>query len=469
MSETASTERDPKKGPLDLLLSVFADVKAGEGLTAIILMFDVFLMLVAYYLLKTVREPLILEGGGVEVKSYATICQAVVLMGFVPAYAGLTKRLPRMTLITATMLFFASNLVLFWLLALLKVPYVGVVFYVWLGCFSLCVIAQFWSLANDLYTPEQGKRLFAIIGIGSSTGAVAGSYLAKWFTQNSIPDDKTSPPNVDPFVTMLVSAGILLLCLALSWLANKRETSAHQSDGVSPGKPTAAEEKPMGGKNGFSLLLEDRYLLLIAALIFLLNVVNTFGEAIFDLAIIDEAKRLTPDYESLGEDAQKAAIKAFVGPFRADFFFWTNLVGAVAQLFIVSRVFKYLGVRIALLSLPVIGLIAYGGVALYPALAYIRLVKIAENGTDYSLYNTTKQALWLPTTREQKYNAKMTIDSFIVRIGDLVAAVTVILFVNLNLGIRAYALTSVAIVAVWLVIAVVIGRENAKKTEATAG
>lgn len=465
MSETAGADRSKPKGPLDSVLSIFADVKAGEGLTALILMLDVFLMLVAYYLLKTVREPLILESGNVSVKNNATIYQALALMLFVPAYAALTKRLPRMTLITATILFFASNLVLFWVLAKLGVSFVGVIFYVWLGCFSLSIIAQFWSLANDLYTPEQGKRLFAIIGIGSSLGAVAGSYLAKWFSQNSIPDDKTSPPNVDPFVTMLISAGILLLCLGLGWLANQRESTPEREAARNAAKPA---EPPMRGKNGFSLLLEDRYLLLIAGLILLLNVVNTIGETVFDLAIIDEAKRTTADFETLGEDAQKAAIKAFVGPFRADFFFWTNLVGAVAQLFLVSRVFKYLGVRIALLSLPAIGLLAYSGVALFPVLAYVRLVKIAENGTDYSLYNTTKQALWLPTTREQKYNAKMTIDSFIVRIGDLVASVASLVFLELGFGIRTYALANVGIIAVWIVGAVVIGRENQRRTEALA-
>ena len=141
----------------------------------------------------------------------------------------------------------------------------------------------------------------------------------------------------------------------------------------------------------------------------------------------------------------------------------TSIVGC-ELLFIVSRVFKYLGVRIALLSLPLIGMLAYGGIALFPVLAFVRFVKIAENGTDYSLYNTTKQALWLPTTREQKYNAKMTIDSFIVRIGDLVASGASLAFLQLGFGIRTYAVVNLGIVAIWILVAVVIGRENAKKT-----
>jgi AAA family ATP:ADP antiporter len=440
-----------RKGVVDVALSVFAEVRPGEGVTALILMLDVFLLLVAYYLLKTVREPLILAGGGVELKNYATAFQAGVLMLFVPAYSAITKRYSRMTVVTGSMLFFASNLVLFWLLALLRVPYVGFAFYVWLGCFSLSVIAQFWSMANDLYTPEQGKRLFAIIGIGSSTGAVAGSFVAGVLGKRG----------VDEYTTMLLAAGVLVVCLGLSWVANGRATRAAAASGPRP------VEEPIGGSNGFVLLMRDRYLLLIALVILLLNLVNTIGETTFDLTILAEVEG-RPGFDALGDEEKTAARKAFVQTFRADFFFWVNLVGAVTQLFLVSRIFKYLGIRLALFSLPLIGLIAYGGVVAFPVLAFVRLAKIAENACDYSLYNTTKQALWLPTSREDKYNAKMTIDSFIVRIGDLVASGASLLMLAVGFGVRAYAAVNVVMVCLWFGAALLIGRENAARTAAKA-
>ncbi len=454
--DATSNDSGPK-GPLELVLSLFADVKAGEGLTALVLTVDVFLLLVAYYLLKTVREPLILASGGVAAKNYATIIQAVVLMGFVPVYAALTKRFKRMALISGTLLFFSANLVLFWLLARLNVPGLGGAFFVWLGIFSLCVIAQFWSLANDLYTPEQGKRLFAILGIGASVGAVAGSYCAAYVTAKPTPE--AADPRLSPYAIMLLSAGLLVLCLALGWLANVREGGAKQV----ADKP---DDKPIGGKNGFALILQSRYLILIAAVIMVLNLVNTTGETILDLSMLKEVEQTTPGWDTLDEDAQKAAIKAFVGPFRGDFFFWVNLVGAITQMFLVSRIFKYLGIRIALFSLPVIGLFAYGGIAALPLLTLVRFVKIAENSCDYSLYNTTKQALWLPTSREDKYNAKMTIDSFLVRTGDLVASAASLLFLSLGFGIRAYAIANLVLIVGWLGLAYVIGRENQSRTEA---
>ena len=408
-----SPKPDTTKGVLDLLLSVFAEVHPGEGLSAIVLMVDVMLLLIAYYLLKTVREPLILASGGVAAKNYATIVQAVVLMGFIPLYAALTKRLKRMTLITVTHLFFAANLVLFWILARIPVPGLGGAFFVWLGIFSLVIIAQFWSLANDLYTPAQGKRLFAILGIGGSVGAVAGSKLAEILFEP-----------LGAFNIMLLSAGILVACLALSSVANAREHQAHA------GKPEAkADEKPIGGKNGFALILANKYLLLIASVIMVLNLVNTTGESILDTAMISQVAADNPTFSALDKtceegpekacatrddkDACKAEvddacakskkmIKSFVGPFRGRFFFWVNLVGAIVQLFFVSRIFKYLGIRAALFSLPVIALLAYGGMTVIASIAFIRIMKIAENSIDYSLYNTTKQALWLPTSREDK-------------------------------------------------------------------
>jgi AAA family ATP:ADP antiporter len=447
MTSPASTEPSTKKGPLDWFLSLFAEVKPGEGLIALVLTLDVLLLLVAYYLLKTVREPLILASGGVAAKNYAQAIQAVVLMGFVPLYAMLTARLERMTLITVSLVFFASNLVLFWGLALLKVPGIGGAFFVWLGCFSLTSIAQFWSLANDLYTQEQGKRLFAILGIGASVGAVLGSYLAKLLFKP-----------LGPYVLMLVSAALLLVCLGLGWFANRTLAGMTQEK---------KKEEPIGGKNGFSLILADRYLLLIALVIMVLNLVNTTGESILDLSQI-QAAEAQPGYAAMTAAEQEQARSNFIGEFRGDFFFWVNLVGAVTQMFLVSRVFKYLGIKIALFSLPVIGLIAYGGIAALPVLWFVRIAKIAENSCDYSLYNTTKQALWLPTSREDKYNAKMTIDSFLVRIGDLVSSGASIAFLALGFGIRAYALANLGLILVWLFLALAIGRANEKRTAAMA-
>jgi AAA family ATP:ADP antiporter len=443
-SEKPTATSDEDKGALDKLLSIFAEVRGGEGLTAIVMTLTVMLLLVGYYLLKTVREPLIIAGGGAEVKSYATAGQAVLLIGFVQVYAVMTRRLKRMTLITVTWSFFAANLVIFFLLAQIGVPYLGVVFFLWLGCFSLTVIAQFWSFANDIYTQEQGKRLFAIVGVGSSIGAVAGSALAEQLIKP-----------VGPYPMMLIVAVLLGVCLAMVWFVNTREDA----------KPKTAkvDAKPIGGKAGFAMMLDDRYLLLIGAMILLLNWVNTTGEYILDKRIIEAANAsMAP---GLDEAAKNDALKVFVGEFRGNFFTWVNAIGAIVQLFLVSRIFKYLGVRVALFSLPIIALATYGIMAFVPIFSLVRAAKIAENSCDYSLYNTAKQALWLPTTREAKYNAKAAIDTFIVRAGDLLSGGVVLLGTTLGLAVTHFAMINLGLVLVWLFVVVLINREHKARTK----
>ena len=132
-----------------------------------------FLLLAAYYMLKTAREVFILTEGGAEVKSYSSAGQAILLLALVPAYGAFASRVNRVRLVQWVTLFFASNLVLF-VLAVQAGLHVGIVYFLWVGIFNLMAIAQFWAFATDLYTKEQGKRLFPLIGVGSSLGRVGG-------------------------------------------------------------------------------------------------------------------------------------------------------------------------------------------------------------------------------------------------------------------------------------------------------
>lgn len=162
---------------LDRLLSLFAPVEAGEGLTALLLMMNLFLLMTAYYIIKPVRESLILGNAGPEIKTYAGAAAALVFLFVVPLYGKLASRLNRLRLINGVTAFFASNLVVFYELGRHNMSF-GVVFFLWVALFNLMLVAQFWSFANDVYSQERGKRLFAIIGIGSSLGAIVGADVA---------------------------------------------------------------------------------------------------------------------------------------------------------------------------------------------------------------------------------------------------------------------------------------------------
>ncbi len=159
----------------------------------------------------------------------------------------------------------------------------------------------------------------------------------------------------------------------------------------------------------------------------------------------------------------RAARSEVIGSFYGNFFFWVNLIGVLIQMFVVSRVFKYFGVRAALFVLPVVAFGGYAAIALIGGLAVLRVAKSAENSIDYSLQNTVKQALFLPTSREAKYKAKAAIDTFFVRFGDSAAAGIVFFGLHtLGFGPRSFALVNVGLVAIWILLNVGIAREHKK-------
>jgi len=163
---------DPRldKGWLERLLSPIADVRRGESAGALLMALTMFLVLGGYYLLKTAREIFILSEGGAEVKTYSAAGQALMLLVLVPAYGAVASRVNRTQLVQWVTLFFASNLLVF--LAVLAAGWhIGVVYFLWLGIFNVMVIAQFWAFAADVFSEEKGKRLFPLIGVGSSLGA----------------------------------------------------------------------------------------------------------------------------------------------------------------------------------------------------------------------------------------------------------------------------------------------------------
>jgi AAA family ATP:ADP antiporter len=432
---------------LDRFLSLFASVHPGEGTTAALLLTNVFILLTAYYIIKVVRESLILSEAGAEIKSYASAAQAALLLIIIPLYSKLASRLNRVRLINGVLAFFISNLVLFFFLSQAGVS-LGVVFYLWVGLFNVMLIAQFWAFANDVYTQQKGERLFGVIGIGASLGAILGAKLADWMLEP-----------IGAYMMMLVTAGLLGVSMMLTnWvhLRERRAVSEHA------GEKKAAAEQSLGKAGGFQLIFKSRYLLMIAFLVLISNCVNTTGEF-----ILGKTVEMNAETASAGAADPEAAKKTFIGEFYANFFFWVNLVGAVVQMFLVSRIMKSLGIGPALFFLPLLALGGYTMLALVPILSYIRFAKIAENSVDYSLQNTARHALFLPTSREAKYKAKAAVDSFFWRTGDALSGLFVFLGTQLALSVRYFAMLNVILVVVWLGIAFVILRSLKEGPSAT--
>jgi len=434
-TDTAGTA--PRPGLLDRALRIFSDVRAGEGGTVLLMFVNLLLLLTAYYIIKTVRDTLILATGGAEVKAYSSAGQALVLMAFIPAYSWFASKVDRVRLIVGVLAFFIVNLGLFALGFARGLPYVSVAFYIWVGIYNMATVALFWSFANDLYRKEQGERLFPVIMIGATVGGPLGALATQ----------KMFEAGISPVAMLQLCIAMLVVHVALYGWTHRREARRPSQ--------AAAAQIPLAKGSAFGLVFANPYLRVVALLVIVLNIVNTTGNFILDSALERGAAAAVAADPSLDR-------VALIGSFLGSFGFWQNVLAVLLQALLVSRIVKYFGLRGVLLMLPLVAFGAYGLIAAGAGLTAIRWAKTAENATDYSVMNTGRQMLWLPTRREEKYKAKQAVDTFFVRTGDVIAAGLVFAGTHwLSLQGSSFAVVNLALIVVWLgVVAVVIRRHR---------
>jgi AAA family ATP:ADP antiporter len=420
---------------------------------------------------------MILLGGGAELKAYASAGQALLLLGVVSAFSWLSSRVDRVRLLTTMQLIFIGCLIAFYALAHARAP-IGLAFYLWLGIFNILVVANFWSFANDLYNEEQGKRLFAIIGIGASVGAIIGAFVPHLLHRV-----------LGMYGLMLVAAGGLAVSIALYRIADRRERMRdRRAPAIAPGQPAppaAAREPAMTRKGGFALVIKDRYLRLLAAMLVIATVINSTGEYVIGKMATDRAKQVAAEVapapaaaaappaapSSKPPSTVDSAQGRYLESFYSDYYALVNLLSFALQALVVTRLLTWLGIRRALFVMPLIVLGGWAAVGLFVNVTMVRVEKTAENSLDYSLHNTLRHALFLPTDRDRKYKAKAAIDTFFFRMGDVIAGLGIVfLFVEvLGLGVRAFAALNVVLAVCWLALAAGAGRMHDRLAAATAG
>jgi AAA family ATP:ADP antiporter len=418
---------------------VGSDVHEGEWRLVGLFFANLFLLLTAYYILKVIREPLILLGGSAVKRSYARGLQAGLLVFLIPTYSLVANKVEPDRLVKWIMGVFVASLAIFFAAGRAGAP-IGFAFFVWLGIFSTFSIAQFWSLANDIMTEAEGKRLFPLIAAGGTIGGIFGAQIAARATE------WLSPPQL-----MLIAATLLVVCMALTHLGHSAGLG-HRSR--VPDGPT----KERDDRGGFTLIVQDRYLLLIALSVLLLNLINTTGD--FILAQMVNAKAQTL--------ASGVARRHYVGAFYGDFQTYVSTLTAVIQIVVVARVFKTVGIGSAMFFLPLIAVAGYGGSSILPILGLVATVKVVENSTDYSLQNTIQQVLFLPTSRDAKYKAKSAIDTLSVRSGDLASTALVFVGARLGFGVWGFALANVVAGLLWMWVTLHLRRRQSALAGATA-
>ena len=434
------------------MLSLVTRVAPGEGRTAFLFFLHGFLLLASYQVVKALREAFMLTKFSAETRAYAVAGMALVLMLVVPLYGRLRHHLHGADLLRAVTLFFVATLPLFALLTHYQVS-IAFAFFIWVGIYGVMVVSQMWAYAADSFNVKSGQRLFVVIMLGANLGALAGAKL----TQVAV-------AALSPMGLMVLATCTLGATLFLAKPERDAIPAASRAVEIERSRPVP---KLLGG---IGLVLRDRYLLHMALFVVLLNWINSTGE--FILADFVKADAVARVAESGGALDLGTLITEFYGNFN----FWVTLISLLMQLFLVSRIYHLVGVRGGLLVQPVIVALGYALLVFGPMLGgfipffyLIRRLKFAENSVDYSLMNTTRQALYLPVDRNSKYDGKIAIDTFFWRFGDLIQAVGI--FIGLHLldwEARNFAVVTLVLALAWIALAIVMGRDYSRKASENA-
>ena len=440
-----------------LLARLRASVGArpGEGAVLVWATAYYFLVLCAYYVIRPIRDDMGAASGAENLAWLFTGTMVGMLLVH-PLYTTLVSKLRRRQFIGWTYRFFILNLVVFYLIFRAvdasQAVWVGRVFFIWTSIFNLFVVSVFWSLLTDVFRPGQGKRLFGVVAVGGTVGAMLGASITTGLVGV-----------MGPLNLMLVSALILELAVRASHVLDKAEAALRLSDdGSDPaaadgptsvataGAPAAASSDAViggGMLDGIKHILSSPYLLGIASLILFYTISSTF----LYFQQVDVVAR------TFGED--RAARTQVFGAMDIA----VNALTLLAQLFVTGRFIKWLGVGAALAFLPLVTLIGFGVMGFAPTLAVLIVFQVARRAGNFAIQRPAREALFTVLGRSDKYKAKNFSDTFVYRLGDQVGAWSYTWMGVFGLGLSGLAFSMVPLSLAWLALAAWLGRQYLSK------
>jgi ATP:ADP antiporter, AAA family len=391
----------------------------------------IFSVLSSYYIMRPIRDEAGVAGGVNNLQWLFTGTLVGMLVLNIP-FAYLVKKLPRSRFIPITYRFFAVNIVLF--AALLywsdaqQTIWVGRIFFIWVSVFNLFVVSVFWQMNVDLFSPEQGKRLFALIAAGATIGAIVGSSLTA-----------TLARYVSPMFLLLGAALLLEVAVFAVGRLSRLSPTLHR-------QPTAGDtEAPIGGSvfAGITHAFRSRYLVNVSLFLLLFAVTSTFLY-----------------FQQLGIVSRSFSDRGTQTAFFATVDLLVNVLTLLVQLFLTGRILLLLGVALTLGFLPALTLIGFGALALFPTIAAVAVFQVLRRASDYAIARPTREVLFTVVPREDRYKAKSFIDTVVYRTGDQVGAWSVALLRWAGLGTAGTAWVAIPIAALWLFNALWLGRRQ---------
>lgn len=401
-----------------------------------------FLLLGAYFVIRPLRDEMGIAGG-VRNLPWLFLGTLLGMMLVHPLFSALVGRLPRSRFVPLSYAFFAANLLVFWVL-FVSLPaasgiWTGRVFFIWTSVFNLFVVSIFWSLMADLFRPEQAKRLFGFVAVGGTLGAAAGSASTAFLAS------RLTPVNL-----LLLSAALLGLAMlaARNLMRSSARAEARRTDPIA-GRDGAA----VGGRilDGVRAALSSSYLIGIVGYMLLYTITSTF--LYFQQAEIVEA--------GLTDRAIRTVFFA-----RIDLA--VNTLTALIQIFLTGRIVRRIGVALALAALPLVSVLGFAAIGLWPTLTVIAVVQVLRRTSNYAIARPCREMLYTVVPRDLKYKAKNFIDTFVYRLGDQVGAWTSRLLMLVGLGGALISAVAAPLALVWLGIGLWLGRRQVAMAAAAA-
>jgi AAA family ATP:ADP antiporter len=391
-----------------------------------------FIVLASYYVLRPIRDD-IGAAGGLENLSWMYTGTMTVMLLANALFSALVAKSSRRRFIPVTYRFFIANLLVFYLLMKLapaaQQVWVGRCFFVWVSVFNLFVVTVFWAFMTDIFNTDQGKRLFAFIGVGGTLGAIVGGAATALLVK------KIGPLNLLFLSAILLEVAARCVGFFPIHFANAN-ASSNRPDG---------EEKPLGGNiwAGVTHVISSPYLLGICAFLLFYGITST-------VAYFQQADIAAHQFQDRGSRTA----------FFAQVDVSVNVLTVLVQAFLTGRLLKWLGVGITLALLPAVNLIGFLAMGWMPVLSLLVAFQTLRRASNFAVSRPAREVLFTVLRREDKYKAKSFIDTFVYRLGDQIGAWSYPLLTWLGLGLTGISFVAAPLAAVWCGLSLWLGRKQ---------
>jgi AAA family ATP:ADP antiporter len=431
------------------LLERVVDVR-GDEVRAMLTSFAFFFFLLSsYFVLRPIRDAVAAASGVNQLSwMFAGTLGATLLCN--PLFSALVVRFPIRRVIPISYQFFVASMLIFYV-ALRFISsgegstvdvWMGRVFFVWTTVFALFNTSIFWSLMADVFTSDQAKRMFGFIGVGGTIGSISGSAVTASLANT-----------VGPSNLLLVSAALLEVAILVVTL-NPLQKRQGEAAAVRGGRDKTSDVDVIGGSMwaGFTKIARSPYLLGICAFLVFYTVGSTF--------LYFQQSDIVGRYYT-----NAAARTAVLGRLELA----AQVLTVVTQMFLTGRIIRWLGLAVTLAWLPAMSMLGFGSLAAAPVFATLAVFTILRRASNFSLTNPAMEVLFTVVPREDKYKAKNIIETFVYRGGDQVGAQLYSGLIALGLTLAGVSIVAVPLSAVWLVLALWLGRKQASLARALTG